>query len=72
MINKNLQEQLEQSKKLLDEVEERYRVYRKDMEESPLSVLRTELGKKNIEIIEVNTKLQKSIEENASLNDKFK
>lgn len=72
MINKNLQEQLEQSKKLLDEVEERYRVYRKDMEESPLSVLRTELGKKNIEIIEANTKLQKSIEENASLNDKFK
>lgn len=72
MTNKNLQEQLEQSKKLLDEVEERYRVYRKDMEESPLSVLRTELGKKNIEIIEVNTKLQKSLEENASLNDKFK
>ena len=69
---KNLQDQLEQSKKLLDEVEERYRVYRKDMEESPLSVLRNELGKKNVEIVEANTRLQKSLEENAALNDKFK
>lgn len=69
---KNLQEQVNNAKALLDEVEGRYRTYRQDMEESPLSVLRTEIGKKNIEIAELNTKLQKASEENEAVNQKFK
>jgi chromosome segregation ATPase len=69
---KNLKQQVDDAKALLDETEERYRIYRKDMEESPLSVLRTELGKKNIEIAELNAKLQKSNEEIASGNNRFK
>ena len=69
---KTLKAQLEESKALLDEVEQRFRNYRKDMEESPLSVLRDDIGKKNIEIAELTTKLQKVGEDNASLNSKLK
>lgn len=69
---KTLTDQLTQAKQLLDETEERYREYRKDMEESPLSALRTEIGNKNIEIAELKTKLQKSKEDKEDLDSKFK
>lgn len=69
---KNLKNQVEDSKALLNEVEQRYRDYRKDMEESPLTVLRTEVNKKNIEIAELNTRLQKANEDSAASSVKFK
>ena len=69
---KGLQAQLEDSKGLLDEVEMRYRNYRQDMEESPLSVLRTEIGNKNIEVAELKAKLDKVNGDKIDLEMKFK
>lgn len=60
---KNLQSQLDDSKNFLNEVETRFRAYRQDMEESPLTVLRTEIGNKNIKIAELTAQLQKSNDE---------
>jgi len=69
---KNMTQQVNDAKALLDENELRFRNYRKDMEESPLSVLRADIGKKNVEIAELNTKFQKANEDVSVNNLKFK
>lgn len=69
---KSLKTQVQDAKALLDETEDRYRAYRKDMEESPVTIMRTEINKKNIEIAELNSRFEKANQEVASTNNKFK
>ncbi|CAI2373286.1 unnamed protein product [Moneuplotes crassus] len=57
---KSLKKQVAKAKELLDQNEESYRTYRKDMEESPVSVMRTEINKKNLEIADISNQLEKS------------
>jgi hypothetical protein len=69
---KGFKKKVQDAKDLLDETEVRYRAYRKDMEESPVTVMRTEINKKNIEISELKSRFEKSNQEVVSTNNKFK
>lgn len=65
-------DKLEMANNALTETEARQRAYRQDMEESPLSVLRNEIGKKNIEVAELRAQLDKSNEDRGSMEHRFK
>mmetsp|Transcript_32371 Transcript_32371/g.28667 ORF Transcript_32371/g.28667 Transcript_32371/m.28667 type:complete len:393 (-) Transcript_32371:29-1207(-) len=69
---KSLKKQVENAKGLLDQTETNYRAYRKDMEESPVTVMRTEINNKNLEIADLNSRFEKAQEEIANSNLKFK
>jgi pyocin large subunit-like protein len=49
---------VEELKSKLENTESRYYAYKKEVDESPLSVMRSELAQKNVEIIELDNKLK--------------
>ncbi len=59
---KRLLAQLEEHKQRLEQMDTKYYAFKKDVDESPLSVLRQELGQKNLELIEMESKLKQSNE----------
>jgi len=55
---KRLAAQVEDYKNRLEAVEGRYYAYKKEIDESPLTVLRNELSQKNLELIEMEGKVK--------------
>ena len=55
---KRLLTQLEEHKTRLEQTEGKYYQFKKEIDESPLTVLRQELGQKNLELIEKDSQLK--------------
>ena len=59
---KRLALQLEEYKNKLELAENKFYTYKKEVDESPISVLRAELAQKTVEIIEFENKLKSANE----------
>ena len=55
---KRLALQLDEYKNKLEQAENKFYTYKKEVDESPISVLRAELAQKTVEIIEFENKLK--------------
>ena len=53
-----MQTQVVEYQKKLEDASERFFGLKKEVEDSPLSVLRNELGQKQLEIVELETKVK--------------
>ena len=68
---KKLTSQLEECKQRLETAEPRFYQFKKEMDDSPINVLRHELGLKSLEIIELDNKLKLSNEQRDDFKKKF-
>lgn len=68
---KKLISQLEESKMRQETAETKYYSFKKEIDESPLSMLRQELGLKNLEIIELENKVKAANEAKEDYRKKF-
>ena len=59
---KRLALQLDEYKNKLEQAENKFYTYKKEVDESPISVLRAELAQKTVEIIEFENKLKSANE----------
>ena len=59
---KRLALQLDEYKNKLEQAENKFYTYKKEVDESPISVLRAELAQKTVEIIEFENKLKQANE----------
>ena len=55
----------------MEEAEKKYYAMRKEMEESPLSVLRSELASKNVELLEADSKYKQALTDKEDLRKRF-
>ena len=63
--------QLLRCKKQLEETEEKFRALKRELDESPLAVLRSEIGAKNLQVVETESKLARAEEEKALLRGQY-
>ena len=63
--------QVEDLKNRLDQADTRFYAYKKEIDESPISVLRQELAQKNIELIELQSKITNSNTEKEEFKKKY-
>lgn len=63
--------QVEDLKNRLDQADTRFYAYKKEIDESPISVLRQELAQKNIELIELQSKITNSNTEREEFKKKY-
>lgn len=68
---KKLQQQLDELKARNEAVENRFVSLKRDIDESPLSVLRSELAQKNLSLAEADTKIKHLIDERDEARKKF-
>lgn len=68
---KKLQAQVEELKARCEGAENRLHSLKRDIEESPLSVIRGELASKNLELIESESKTKQAIEDRDEARRKF-
>ena len=68
---KRLQKEIEQLNEKLSDAGKRFYALKKDVEESPLSVLRNELGQKQIEIVDLESKVKNAQEASQSYATKY-
>ena len=68
---KRLIQQLEECKLRLDQTESKYYQFKKEVDESPLSVLRSELAQKQLEQIEVESKLKLANEQKEEFKQRY-
>jgi uncharacterized coiled-coil DUF342 family protein len=68
---KKLQQQLEELKARNEAVENRFVSLKRDIDESPLSVLRSELAQKNLSLAEAESKMKVIVEERDEARKKF-
>jgi centrosomal protein CEP120 len=68
---KRLGQQLEEAKGRLEQVESKHYAFRKEVDESPISVLRQELGQKHLEMIELESRLKQAFEQRDDYQKKF-
>jgi centrosomal protein CEP120 len=59
---KRLSSQVDEYKNKLEHLESKYYAFKKDVDESPLSVLRNELTQKNMELIESESRVKQANE----------
>ncbi len=55
--------QVEDLKNRLEHLEQRHYSFKKEVDESPVAVLRQELSQKNVEVIEAESKVRRANEE---------
>lgn len=63
--------QIEDYKNKLEIAENKYYTFKKEVDESPLSVLRGELSQKNMEILELESKVKQTNEQKEDYKKKF-
>lgn len=68
---KRLTVQVEEHKARLEQLENKFYAYKKEMDENPISVMRNELAQKNIEIIELDSKVKKAQEEKEDFRKRY-
>jgi centrosomal protein CEP120 len=68
---KKLQQQVDELKARNEAVENRFVSLKRDIDESPLSVLRQELAQKNLSLAEADTKIKQVAEERDEARKKF-
>jgi uncharacterized coiled-coil DUF342 family protein len=68
---KKLQQQLEELKARNESVENRFVSLKRDIDESPLSVLRSELAQKNLSLAEAESRMKVIVEERDEARKKF-
>jgi uncharacterized coiled-coil DUF342 family protein len=68
---KKLQQQLEELKARNEAVENRFVSLKRDIDESPLSVLRSELAQKNLSLAEAESRMKVIVEERDEARKKF-
>jgi len=56
--NRKAQDQISQLKKVIEDLDENFRLYKKDAEDSPVSILKQELHTKNMEVMECERKME--------------
>jgi len=57
-----IQEQLTKTKEQLEEITDKYNILKKELEESSVNILKQEISAKGLELIELERKLEKSIQ----------
>lgn len=68
---KRLLQQLDDYKNRLEQLESKYYSFKKEVDESPLTVLRQELGQKNLEIAEMESRMKQALEQRDEFQRKF-
>ena len=66
-----MQTQVVEYQKKLEDASERFFGLKKEVEDSPLSVLRNELGQKQLEIVELETKVKQAMEGREEFRAKY-
>lgn len=66
---KKLNNSISESKGALDEMERKYREYRWEQDESPMAVLRAEIQNKNLQVMELESQVQKEKEKAEQANE---
>ena len=66
-----MQAQVIDYQKKLEDASERFFGLKKEVEDSPLSVLRNELGQKQLEIVELETKVRQALEGREEFKAKY-
>lgn len=62
---------MEDHKTKLEHVENKFYSFKKEMDENPISLMRNELAQKNIEVIELETKVKKANEEREDFKKRY-
>lgn len=68
---KRANNQVDDLKNKLEAVDKKFYAYKLEVEQSPLNVLRNELAQKNIEVIELETKVNQANESKQELQQKY-
>lgn len=68
---KRLTQQLEDHKAKLEHIENKFYSFKKEMDENPISLMRNELAQKNIEVIELDSKIKKANEEKEDFKKRY-
>lgn len=68
---KRLTVSLEEHKNRLEQIENKFYSFKKEMDDNPISLMRNELAQKNIEVIELDSKVKKANEEKEDFRKRY-